>query len=328
MKNFVFLPLFLLGGAIVAQGQLDERQVYIQQFAALAVQEMERTNIPASIKLAQAILESRYGTSTLAKEGNNHFGIKCHNDWLGETLYLKDDDYVRGRRVKSCFRVYNNDLDSYIAHSEFLRRYERYSELFELDRTDYKRWAKGLQKAGYASSKRYSKSLIQLIEDLELYQFDQLTSNDFKPTFPIIPDLDEVVNGANSYLISHHNDVKYLLPQPGETLKELSKQVDYTLKELVKYNEHIFSENEPIPDGTRVYLQPKRKNYRGKERWHKVAVDELMVDIAYEYGLDLQKLYKRNLLKKGEEPATGAKIKLRGGKVKKRVPLKMIDFYP
>lgn len=146
---------------------------YIDQYSTIAIQEMDRTGIPASITLAQGIIESGYGTSGLAKNSNNHFGIKCKGNWTGGKYYHKDDDYVNGKLVKSCFRTYDNPADSYYDHSEFLIVNKRYSSLFSLAKTDYKGWAKGLKKAGYATAKNYATLLINTIEKYDLHQYDR-----------------------------------------------------------------------------------------------------------------------------------------------------------
>ena len=155
----------------------DEHQAYIKRYKNIAISEMERAGIPASIKLAQGLLESGAGSSDLARKANNHFGIKCHSNWTGGTYYKKDDEYnALGMLKKSCFRAYKNADASYVAHSEFLRdpkKHERYGFLFGLKTTDYKGWAKGLKKAGYATSNTYPKKLIDLIERYKLYQYDR-----------------------------------------------------------------------------------------------------------------------------------------------------------
>lgn len=147
---------------------------YIDTYSTIAVKEMHRTGIPASIKLAQAINESGFGQSYLAKKGNNHFGIKCGKSWNGKTIYKKDDRYRKGKLVSSCFRKYNSVEESFKAHSAFLKK-ERYKSLFSIPSSDYKNWARGLQRAGYATSKTYSKRLIELIEKYKLYKYDQPT---------------------------------------------------------------------------------------------------------------------------------------------------------
>ena len=150
---------------------------YIEQYKELAVVEMYRTGIPASITLAQGLHESHYGTSKLAKEANNHFGIKCKNYWTGKTYYHKDDDFnKKGQLIESCFRAYDSDIDSYIDRSNFLSQTERYSPLFQYDKTDYTSWANGLKHCGYATDENYSQKLISKIEKYQLYKFD--TSED------------------------------------------------------------------------------------------------------------------------------------------------------
>ena len=150
---------------------------YIDTYSVIAIQEMNRTGIPASITLAQGIIESKYGMSTLAKNSNNHFGIKCNNNWAGGKYYHKDDDYVDGKLVKSCFRTYVDAAESYYDHSAFLMVNKRYAFLFELDKNDYKGWARGLKKAGYATAKHYATTLIKTIERYKLYNYDKAPSS-------------------------------------------------------------------------------------------------------------------------------------------------------
>lgn len=146
---------------------------YIEQYKAIAISEMERTGIPASITLAQAVVESKYGTSTLAVQSNNHFGIKCKGSWEGRSVYYKDDDYQNGKLINSCFRGYDDPVQSYYDHSDFLLGNKRYQPLFQLYKTDYKGWAKGLKKCGYATDPKYATALIETIEKYQLYIYDQ-----------------------------------------------------------------------------------------------------------------------------------------------------------
>jgi hypothetical protein len=171
LKAIVFLFSFCSFYSFTSADQQIHN--YIDQYSALAVQEMQRTGVPASITLAQGIVESRYGTSKLSVNSNNHFGIKCNNNWSGGGYYHKDDDYENGKLIKSCFRTYASAAESYIDHSNFLLENSRYHFLFELDQTDYKAWAKGLKKAGYATAKTYAKHLISTIERFELYKYDE-----------------------------------------------------------------------------------------------------------------------------------------------------------
>ena len=157
------------------------REVYIDKYKDLAVIEMHRKGIPASIKLAQAILESQSGTSVFASSTNNHFGIKCKSTWIGNKYYHKDDDYDKsGKLIPSCFRSYERVMDSYVDHSNFLSERSYYAKLWTLPRTDYKAWAKGLQSCGYATDPLYAEKLISIIEREGLQRFDHLTKSDLR----------------------------------------------------------------------------------------------------------------------------------------------------
>jgi flagellum-specific peptidoglycan hydrolase FlgJ len=181
-RGALFLPIILLATGC-ALFRSEERPVqhsraaqvdYIEKYKDVAIKEMNRGGIPASIILAQAMLESASGSSELARKANNHFGLKCTDEWTGATFRRKDDDRdSKGSIVESCFRRYNNVAESYADHSEFMREYRRYGFLFNLDRTDYKSWARGLQSAGYATSTEYSNRLIEVIEQFRLYQYDR-----------------------------------------------------------------------------------------------------------------------------------------------------------
>ncbi len=155
---------------------------YIEQYKELAVAEMYRTGIPASITLAQGLHESNYGQSRLASEANNHFGIKCKSYWVGSTFYHEDDDFdKKGRLIESCFRSYNSALESYVDHSNFLKSTKHYQPLFKFDHTDYKSWAKGLKECGYATDATYTKKLLDKIDKYYLYQYD-LWESPFRST--------------------------------------------------------------------------------------------------------------------------------------------------
>src|ERR1035437_5343511 len=168
---FIYCFLFLISSCIVAQPPKNRisKEEYIEKYREDAIKDMIRTKVPASITLGQAMLESDCGNSKLAKNANNHFGIKCHNGWNGGT-YMMDDD-----AKNECFRKYKSVLDSYNDHSDFLKTRSRYAFLFDLKPTDYKGWAEGLKKAGYATSPSYPRDLIKIIEDNKLYELDKLT---------------------------------------------------------------------------------------------------------------------------------------------------------
>ncbi len=325
---------------------------YIQTFAPMAIQEMYTSKIPASITLAQGLLESGAGRSTLATKANNHFGIKCHSSWTGKTMYRKDDDRNRqGKLIESCFRKYDDPAQSYADHSDFLTGSRRYAGLFLLKPTDYKGWAKGLKKAGYATSSTYATKLIGLIESYELYQFDEgssatdymLASNETKiseATAEIIveasTDNSPAISGASmpssrSSMPLHqpkvtkrvrvhvNNDVEYTYPAPGENLGDIARRTRSYSSELVKYNEEIAYVMAPVTQGTRIYLQPKRKAFRGRQKTHRVKSTESMQSIADDYGIKTNWLYKRNNMMLGTEPKAGEEVYIRGRRKKNDV---------
>lgn len=281
---------------------------YIRTYREIAVKEMERTGIPASIKLAQAILESNGGRSELALKARNHFGIKCGGEWTGETYYLKDDDYDdAGNHINSCFRVYRRDEASFIGHSEFLRdpkKSSRYGFLFRIPPTDYKRWAHGLKKAGYASNPKYPQLLIDLIERYKLDQYDLVS-----------PDALDKLAG-----ISRINDIRLTFVKEGETLASIARRTETSISKLIRYNEYLYTENGPLPEEALIYLQPKRNYFRGKQQWHKVLEGETLASISQLYGVKVDKLRKKNRIPDGHEPAPGERVRLRWKVKKKDIP--------
>jgi len=320
MTKYLFgCLLFLIGGSVFAAPVLPseliftaDQERYIKRFKDIAIREMERSGVPASIKLAQGLLESDSGKSSLARSANNHFGIKCGSGWQGEEYYKKDDDYDdRGQLIKSCFRQYRNPDASYVAHSEFLRNPSksfRYGFLFRLEPTDYKAWARGLRQAGYATNPRYPELLISLIERYNLNQYDAPGAVD--PVDVEVP-TNEMITG-----ILRANDVSYFVSEAPISVAEIARQVDLSARRLLEYNEGLNKDDEKVTPGDRVYLQKKRNSYRGKEVYHTVEEGETLYDVAQRYGLKLDKLAKRNRLQEKDNPATGVKVKLRGSKLK------------
>lgn len=316
-RRIFFMAMILLTSAtLFGQKQNEAFLKYIEKHKDIALREMERAGVPASIKLAQGLLESNAGRSFLAKKGNNHFGIKCGDNWKGKKVYRKDDEYdSKGKLIESCFRSYRSAEACYIAHSEFLRdpkKQFRYGFLFRIDPLDYKRWAKGLKKAGYATSATYAEKLISIIERYDLDRFDKMLPGD----------LDEPVADVLEAGIFVNNDVKYATAGVNETVADIAKRTDTSLRGLLKYNEQLHNGNQELKEGERVYIQPKRGGYRAKrQKWHVMRKDQLIFDVSQQYGVKLKKLLKRNRLEKDMEPAEGAMIKLRGGKVKERPQL-------
>ncbi|MFT5999289.1 MAG: LysM repeat protein [Neolewinella sp.] len=287
---------------------------YIKRYKQVAMREMERTGVPASIKLAQGLLESGAGKSKLARSANNHFGIKCGSQWNGDTYFKEDDDYnEQGRLIKSCFRQYRNSEASFVAHSEFLRdpaKSFRYGFLFRLDPSDYKSWAEGLRRSGYATNPDYPKLLIALIERYNLNQYDQSSVAVETPEVVLEP-IEELQRG-----ILRTNDVSYFVNDAPISVQEIARQVDVSVNHLLDYNEGLRQEDQNVNSGDRVYLQKKRNFYRGYEQYHVMEEGENLYDVAQRYALRLDKLARRNRLVDNSDPATGERIKLRGGRVK------------
>ena len=277
----------------------NARWEYIQRYKDIAVKEKDRAGIPASIKLAQGLLESGAGTSALAKEAKNHFGMKCGADWRGDTYYLKDDDYDENGVLKeSCFRVFRTSEESYVAHSEFLRdpnKAYRYGFLFRLDPTDYKKWAKGLTTAGYATSPTYADALIGIIDQYKLYIYDTGGGGD--------PTLVDVI------LI---NDVKMTMAKAGQTPAELAQRYKVKLKCLLAFNEELKGPNQPLDVNQHIFLQKKRGFFRGGQKEHYVKPGETLFSISQMYGVRLKSFRRKNKLSEGQEPAFGEKLHLRG----------------
>jgi len=307
-RNLILFFLVAILPSIVL-AQTPARDNYINRFRDIAISEMERTGIPASIKLAQGILESGDGKSTLARKANNHFGIKCHNTWKGKTYYIEDDDYdENGKLTKSCFRVYKNADASYIAHSEFLRdpkKKYRYGFLFSLPPQDYKAWARGLKQAGYATSPTYAEKLIRVIEYSELYRFDQMTPLDRDPETAREQEYERLA-------IKVINDVRLTLANNGETVVDIAERTKTSVSRILKYNELLNNKNQKIKKDTRVFLQKKRNNFRGKKKWHYVKEGQTIFDISQLYGVSVKKLKHKNRIPDRSEPAVGERIKIRG----------------
>ncbi len=326
----------LLGLSLVSMGEMyaDNGMTigqYIQKFKDLSIGEMDRSGIPASITLAQGILESSFGNSLLAREANNHFGIKCHT-WEGKTYYIKDDDRDKnGNLIKSCFRSYDTPEESYYDHTEFLSKKGRYSFLFEYKRTDYKNWAKGLRQAGYATNKQYANLLIKVIETNKLAQYDHMTNEVIvydpnkprtggsKPSATPRPNK-PAPNTASTLATSSEfpvrfrkgifyvNQVKAISAAKGDTPESLSQKHKVSLKKLLDYND--LKKGDKLLVNQYVFLQPKRKKYRDRKTYHKVKSGQTMYIIAQMHGLQLDELVSRNLLKMNEEPKVGARIYL------------------
>lgn len=306
-KNVMILLMYTY--ALHASNVDNSRMVsYIEQYKYIAIEEMHRTKIPASIKLAQAILESQAGSSMLATKANNHFGIKCGDKWTGKSYYLKDDDYDKqGNHIRSCFRVYQDATESFMAHSNFIagagRSSNRYASLFSLAREDYKGWAQGLQKAGYATHPMYSKRLISLIEDYRLYIYD-VPGNPAAPEAPkgffaAEASPFQKVNGLKSVFVDH-------MASPAEIAMDFNLPVDL----IMKYNEILKEEDAPITTPMNIFLEKKKKKNPNYKSFHLVQEGETLESISQLYGIQVKYLYRRNRIQEGSQPAVGSKIYL------------------
>ncbi len=266
---------------------------YISQWKDVAVQQMQMHGIPASITLAQGLLESGNGNSDLARRSNNHFGIKCHSDWNGKRVYHDDD------RKGECFRKYKNAADSYQDHSVFLKK-RRYEFLFDLKSTDYKGWAKGLRKAGYATDPKYPHKLIDLIERYELHELDKGNYSG-GPIAIAVPstttgpgredDSNTVVFGGGHAQDTHENMIKYLRANDGDSFKSLAEELELRPNMIARWND--MDTGKKIEEGQVIFIQPKRNKARGHEIHHVRAGDSLW-SISQQYGIKLKKLAQYN----------------------------------
>jgi LysM repeat protein len=299
-------------------GSADE---YINTYSSLAVSEMKRTGIPASITLAQGIIESGMGKGRLAVEANNHFGIKCHDDWTGPTIRHNDD------RRNECFRKYRNPEESFRDHSDFLVNQNRYRSLFDLDPEDYKGWARGLKRAGYATNPDYANMLIHKIEEYGLHRYDVASARvDVRPEKPNSTDVvavnsnSEIFSGNdspkekteisfNSAGVMENNRIQYVIVREGDTRESLEKEHKLLRWELPRYNE---LPDDFIPEpGQLLYLQPKRSRAEPGKEQHVATEGQTMYQISQIYGIKLEQLYILNRMEQGSEPVAGQKIYLR-----------------
>lgn len=304
----------------------DRNLDYVTKFNRAAVLEMERIGVPSSITLAQGILESAAGTSDLAQQANNHFGIKCGGNWDGKSYYKQDDDRdAQGNIKESCFRKYGSVEESFLDHGQFLRdpkKSTRYGYLFNLDRTDYKSWARGLQSAGYATAPDYATKLIDLIERYKLYQYDVPGSTPpqtfpgtpgsgenggVKPEGPNAPDAPSTSSGR----IGRVNDIKVIASREGETLADVARAYRLNIDKVIDYNDRGYSPGVKLKPNTRVFIQCKKTQWSGRATDHIVRENQTMFDISQLYGIRLESLLARNGLARGQEPETNEKIRLR-----------------
>ena len=332
MKKFLIAIAFLLGVTVSAQREAGTPQErYIARYASIAVNEMYRTGVPASITLAQGIIESRSGQSALAVDGNNHFGIKCHNSWKGRTM-LADDD-----RKNECFRVYDSAEESFRDHSDFLRYRDRYKFLFDFKTTDYKSWAYGLKQAGYATDPSYAAKLIQCVEDYNLARYDRMgvaealaeggadaeapvASDELEgiPESPLKIEAGEIFRGkageeyrfSLSRTLYSRNGVPFVYAVEGETYATIAKNNHLLLREILKFND--LSGSGELHAGDVVYLEPKKnKTVRGLDKYIVGEEGETFHGICQRFAVKEKAIRKLNGLPAGYQPKEGDELLLR-----------------
>lgn len=291
MKNITLILSFLVAFLSFAENEKKySQEEYISMWKDIAIQQMNEYKIPASITLAQGILESGNGNSLLAREANNHFGIKC-SDWKGETFYKEEGS------SSQCYRKYKDAKKSYQDHSLFLTTRTRYADLFKLKMTDYKAWAKGLKDAGYATSSTYPQRLIDIIEKLKLHEFDlnEMQENTDKSEVVKKEVENKVVKTlmANEHQVQiHANKIKYIVAKKGDTYYRISKEFGIGMWQLYKYNE--FGERKDyLVAGDIIYLEPKKR--KNKVQKQLVIKEEMTLRmVAQNEGVKVQQLKKYN----------------------------------
>lgn len=326
MNRIIFISLLFIqvNSSSLAFGDENKfsRQDYIDRWKVTALKNMFEHNIPASITLSQGILESGNGNSMLTQKANNHFGIKCHG-WAGKGYYMDDD------KKDECFRLYDRAEDSFEDHSQFLLK-KRYEGLFKLKQTDYKGWAKGLKKAGYATNPEYAKRLIMIIEDNKLFKYDKYTYSEYldlknkseyksdkkgklaksspkKGTnFSDTDDQDlEFIKGRKIH--EHANKIQYIIANEGDDYKKIAEEMNLGRWQILKYND--LEKNDKITKGEVVFIQPKHG--KSKTKIHTAQSGDSYWSISQKYGIKLKRLLKMNNVEADQKIKKGSKIKLR-----------------
>ncbi|HEX2934088.1 MAG TPA: glucosaminidase domain-containing protein [Bacteroidales bacterium] len=308
MKSYFIAILLALSVTAYSQSKsIDVREAYIQRYKDIAIREMKRSGIPASITLGQGMLESDNGKSPLAKSSNNHFGIKCHK-WTGDKVYHDDD--AKGE----CFRKYKNPEESYVDHTDFLMGTQRYGFLFDYKSTDYKNWAKGLKKAGYATHPQYASMLIKVIEDNNLHYFDQELTASQRPVthYPKnkrkSADPDFTIN-LNARPIYQKNNVDYIVVKSGDTFDKISREMEMLSWELLRYNE--LTKDSVLHEGQILYTQPKRRKAESGKDTHIVKPGETIYSISQLYAIKSWRLLRLNRLSERDTISPGDVLNLR-----------------
>ena len=332
MKKFIYALVCAVIMPVMADAvSQSPQQEYVRKYSVIAVSEMYRSGVPASITLAQGLLESGCGLSELALKSNNHFGIKCHNSWKGEKVYHDDD--AKGE----CFRKYDSPEDSFRDHSDFLRYRDRYKFLFDYKTTDYEAWAYGLKTAGYATDPSYPSKLIRLIEEYDLHEYDTKPSSYGKPSrgkhvkmkgeakeeIVTVPESPTVMEQSQPVVATKREQFSFILTRPmyvrngvpfvtsveGETCRSIAASQNLFLREILRFND-LDADVQLLP-GTVVYVQAKKRHAAKGIDKYVAEGGETMREIAQRYAVKLSSLYRLNGVGPDYIPREGDVIKLR-----------------
>ena len=331
-KKAILLSGILLCISVQLGAQVRQtREEYISRYMPIAIAHMERYGIPASITMAQGILESDCGNSLLSMKSNNHFGIKCKRNWTGDKVYHDDD--AKGE----CFRSYPSVEASYRDHAEFLDSQPRYDSLFAYSSDDYKSWARGLKAAGYATAPDYAQRLIRIIEENQLFLLDRpdgerlyASRSGRKITDPegwftdqtsmerpadgssaVDPDNYRVtINAHNGYNVYATNGVHYVLAKENDTFENIGRKFRLSPRNLRKFNDLKDKKAQPVP-GEAVYIERKRKRWEGNSRHHICRQGETAYSVGQSYAIRTRSIEKLNKFRKDEELAAGREIRIK-----------------
>ena len=323
-KAVVILLCALVGVMSVAAKERQTREEYVEKYKAIAIAHMERYGIPASITMAQGILESDSGNSYLSRTSNNHFGIKCKKSWTGKKVYHDDD--AKGE----CFRAYPSVEASYQDHADFLDQSPRYDSLFAYASDDYRSWARGLKACGYATAPDYAERLVKIIESMKLYLLDKDNGNKIYSAAKtavenaeqwwesnvatsdeqINPNAFRVtVNSHKGYGVYRSNHTFYVVAKEGDTFESVGEIFDISPKMLRKFND--VAKDAKLSKGDIVYIERKKTQWLGNVMQHKVLRDENLYSLSQSYGIRLKSLVKLNRMRDGEDVKKGDIIRLK-----------------
>ena len=323
-KTVVILLCALVGVMSVAAKERQTREEYVEKYKAIAIAHMERYGIPASITMAQGILESDSGNSYLSRTSNNHFGIKCKKSWTGKKVYHDDD--AKGE----CFRAYPSVEASYQDHADFLDQSPRYDSLFAYASDDYRSWARGLKACGYATAPDYAERLVKIIESMKLYLLDKDNGNKIYSAAKtavenaeqwwesnvatsdeqINPNAFRVtVNSHKGYGVYRSNHTFYVVAKEGDTFESVGEIFDISPKMLRKFND--VAKDAKLSKGDIVYIERKKTQWLGNVMQHKVVRDENLYSLSQSYGIRLKSLVKLNRMREGEDVKKGDIIRLK-----------------